>query len=59
MTLRVAWQDLPTSYSEQVITAVGGTENNMKLIIDTPLEIIDTENFTVKVKVGKYDQNRH
>jgi hypothetical protein len=37
-----------------VITAVGGTENNMKLVVEAPSEIADTEMITVKVKVGKY-----
>jgi len=57
VTLRVAWQDYPQVYSEQVITAVGGTESNMKLIIDSPQQIADTEQLTVKVNVGKYTKN--
>lgn len=54
VTLRVAWQDYPQVYHEEVITAVGGTESNMKLIIDAPLQIADTEQLSVKVNVGKY-----
>ena len=54
VTLRVSWQDYPSVYNEQVITAVGGTENNMKLVVEAPSEIADTEMITVKVKVGKY-----
>ncbi len=54
VTLRVAWQDYPQVYSEQVITAVGGAESNMKLVVETPQKTADTELVTVKVKVGKY-----
>ena len=54
VTLRVSWQDYPQVYNEQVITAVGGTESNMKLVIDAPLKTADTDPITVKVNVGKY-----
>ena len=54
VSLRVAWQDYQDVYSEQLITVVGGTENNMKLMIDAPQQVADTDNITLKVKVGKY-----
>jgi len=54
VTLRVAWQGYPQSYTEQVITAIGGTESNLKLLIDVPPQTPDTELVTVKVRVGKY-----
>ncbi len=54
VSLRVAWQDYQDVYSEQMITVVGGTENNMKLVIDAPRQIADTGSITVKVRVGKY-----
>jgi len=56
VTLRVAWQDFPSIFSEQVITAVGGTESNMKLVIEAPQKIPDTQIATIKVKVGKYSK---
>lgn len=57
VTLRVAWQDYPQSYTEQVITTIGGTESNLKLLIDAPRQTPDTELVTVKVKVGKYTKD--
>ncbi|WAK04360.1 hypothetical protein [Methylobacter sp. YRD-M1] len=57
VTLRVAWQDYPQSYSEQVITAIGGTETNMKLEIEVPQQTIDSDLVTVKVRVGKYTKD--
>ncbi len=56
VTLRVAWQDFPSIFSEQVITAVGGTESNMKLVVEAPQKIPDTQIATIKVKVGKYSK---
>lgn len=57
VTLRAAWQDYPQSYTEQVITAIGGTESNLKLLIDVPQQTPDTELVTVKVRVGKYTRD--
>ncbi len=57
VTLRVAWQDFPTVYNEQVITAIGGAESNMKLVIDSPKKIADTDLIKIKVNVGKYTKD--
>jgi fibronectin type 3 domain-containing protein len=57
VTLRIAWQDYPSVYTEKVITAVGGAESNMKLTLDAPKVTPDTENITVRVNVGKYINN--
>ena len=57
VTLRVAWQDYPSVYSEEIITAVGGVESNMKLVIDAPQKIADSDQIAVKVKLGKYTRD--
>ena len=57
VAVRVAWQDYPSVYSEQIITAVGGVESGMKLLIDAPQKTPDTAPITVNVKVGKYTRN--
>lgn len=56
VTLRVAWQDYPDIYNEQTITAVGGAESGLKLAIDTQPKTPDTEQVTVKVKIGRYSR---
>lgn len=57
LRLRVAWQDYPQLFKEYLITAVGGTESNMRLSIDTPTKTPDTEMISVRVKVGKLLKN--
>lgn len=53
LTLRAAWQDYPAIFNEQIITAVGGAENGMKLTTEVPKQVADTDLINVKVKVGK------
>lgn len=52
VTVRAAWQDYPTVYSEQVLTAIGGTPNNMKLTLTAPNKINDTNQLNLTAAVG-------
>ena len=56
VTLRVAWQDFPALYNEQVITAVGGAVNNMKLLLDAPTQVADTDVLKLTANIGTYTQ---
>jgi hypothetical protein len=52
--IRVSWSDFPSGYTEKIITAIGGTKNNIKLAIDAQRLVTDTEEVVVKVRLGEY-----
>jgi fibronectin type 3 domain-containing protein len=54
ITVRLAWSGFPSVYTERTLIAVGGTEGNLKLVAEAPLKASDTQDFNVKVKLGKY-----
>jgi len=55
--IRLSWVDYPEIFTEKTITAIGGTQNAIKLIMDAQRLVTDTEDVIVKVKVGTFTKD--
>ncbi len=56
--IRFAWENYPDVYTEETITAIGGTKETLRLAIEPASgSVSDNQTLTVKVKVGEYSKD--